>query len=114
MPASPIKKAEGFLNRAPSIKGAFVSPGDLGFSYNMLLASWSGDTVVFAYQRLDDQGKASSVTTARHMRALEAAIDAARVPCLMPHLGPRCAICRDKIKKLDSKGRALCGDCRKK
>ena len=68
----PYSVAEAFRNHRAANVGAFVSHGDSIYSYGMRLAHWDGDSVVFDYQRKDAGGKAPSVTTARHMAALEA------------------------------------------
>ena len=72
MAAIPYNVAESFRNRKAARAGAFVSVGDAIYSYGMKLAHWDAGTIVFDYQRRDQGGKAPSVTTARHMAALEA------------------------------------------
>ena len=64
--------AQAFTRRKPATSGAFVSVGDAIYSYGMKLAHWDEDRIRFDYQRRDEGGKAPSVTTARHMSALEA------------------------------------------
>lgn len=72
MAAIPYSTAEAFTRRKPHTSGSFVSVGDAIYSYGMKLAHWDGDVIRFDYQRRDEGGKAPSVTTARHMAALEA------------------------------------------
>ena len=68
----PYDVAAAFTRRQPAHSGAFVSVGDAIYSYDMKLAHWDDDRIRFDYQRRDEGGKAPSVTTARHMAALEA------------------------------------------
>ena len=74
MAAIPYSVAEAFAARKPKASGAFVSVGDAIYSYGMKLAHWDGDRIAFDYERRCDGGKAPSVTTARHMAALEATV----------------------------------------
>lgn len=71
MAAIPYSVAQAFRNKQPATSGSFVSVGNAIYSYAMRLAHWDGDAIIFDYQRCDAGGKAPSVTTARHMRALE-------------------------------------------
>jgi len=64
--------AAAFTRRQAARSGAFVSVEDAIYSYGMKLAHWDGSAIRFDYQRRDEGGKAQSVTTARHMAALEA------------------------------------------
>ena len=72
MAAIQYEVARAFTNRKPKTSGAFVSVGDAIYSYGMKLAHWEDDTIRFDYTRKDMGGKAPSVTTSRHMSALEA------------------------------------------
>ena len=56
-----------FLLRLPASSGSFVSNGDNLYSYGLRLAHWEENEIV-----IDFEGRAPSVTTARHMRALAA------------------------------------------
>ncbi len=98
MPAIAYGVAEAFKSGRPARAGEFVSHGAAIYSYNMLLAERQNGVIVFAYQRLRDNGKAPSVTTARHMRALESVCTGADIPILCPHAGARCYNCHDSIK----------------
>lgn len=74
MAAIPYHVAYAFNRGEYARSGAFVSMGDTIYSYDMLLARRVDGEVTYAYQRLGKGGKAPSVTTARHMRALEAVV----------------------------------------
>ena len=72
MAAIPYSVAQAFKAQRPAKAGAFISVGDAIYSYGMKLAHWEDGRIVFDYTRRDAGGKAPSVTTARHMAALEA------------------------------------------
>ena len=74
MAAIPYDVAEAFKRKSVARSGAFVSVGDAIYSYGMKLAHWEPNGIEFDYVRRDKGGKAPSVTTARHMAALEATI----------------------------------------
>ena len=72
MAAIPYAVAEAFKQKRAARSGAFSSVGDAIYSYGMKLAHWEAGEIIFDYTRRDQGGKAPSVTTARHMAALEA------------------------------------------
>jgi hypothetical protein len=71
MAAIPYSVAYAFQRREYARSGAFTSHGQDIYSYGMLLAHWEGNRIVFDYER---GSKGLSVTTSRHMRALEAVV----------------------------------------
>ena len=71
MAAIPYSVAEAFKAKRPARSGSFVSVGDAIYSYGMKLAHWTESGIQFDYER---GSKGPSVTTSRHMRALEAII----------------------------------------
>lgn len=76
MAATPYHVVHSFVAGKHDRAGAFVTTGDAIYSYNMKLAHKdSKGRVVYDYKPLKHGNKAQSVTTARHMRALESVCD---------------------------------------
>jgi hypothetical protein len=81
MSALPVEVAQAFLKGKTARAGQFISTGGAILSYAMPLAHKAPDgTVVLDYQPLSQGGDGVSVTTNRHMRALEVVLDWESIP----------------------------------